>query len=153
MSLFEWFRRPKLEVLDPELGPLQFRNGSWSGRVQIAGESVPIDVPGDPRGPFGSHRDALVVVKERYGALTPSIGRELVRLGTEHARAIGDLAEPDFPRPTTAHEALSVFMLCGLSVTDRGRPILLFAYRDQNDDSMFELSVEADQVRGEYVGD
>lgn len=153
MSLFEWFRRARPEVVDAALGPLQFHKGSWSGHVTIAGESVPIDVAGDPDGPFAAHREALIVLKEQYATLTPVIGRELVRLGTAHARAVSDVAEPGFPTPATPAEALTVFTLCGVSVTDPGRPLLLFTYRDQSDDSMFELTVERDRVHGEYVGD
>lgn len=153
MRLLDWLRPADPAIVDPDLGHLESRNGMWHGQIEFSGDTVQIYLGGNRNGPAESHRETLLRLRDRFNEIQDAVGVELLRLSEEHVRALGDDAGLEFPRPSTAPQALKVFILTAITIERPQRSILLYTYRDQGDDAMFDIVIDGEAVTGEYDGD
>jgi len=151
------FRKSKKHTIeDPTFGNMEFRGGSWVGKVFFQPEGVELSVclSGDEVGPNEEARQQWSTLDKRYQSLKPQIASALLKLYREHFALLDqkDLAD-DFPQIRTGEDVWSAFSLILIAVHPGRQFDLTYCFSGSNDDSLFVVSIKDETVACEHVGD
>jgi hypothetical protein len=155
MGLFDRFRHVPRTVSDPVFGELEYHeSGSWRGDVSFepAGEEIGVEiVTGGPE-PTEAHRQLFVELSQRYRALMPAIGAELLRLFASHPKHDG-LPAPMTPR--SAEDMARVVQLNWIELRSGGELQLGYGFQPDVDweDALFTVSIKNWTPSGQSLAD
>lgn len=144
MGLFDRFRRVPRTVSDPVFGELEYHeSGCWRGDVSFepAGEEIGVEiVTGGPE-PTEAHRQLFVELSQRYRALLPAVGSELLRLFASHPKHDALQASAT---PRSAEDMARIVQIHWIEIRPGGEFQLGYGFAPEVgwDDALFTVSIK-----------
>ena len=144
MGIFDRFRRPRKQIVDPVFGELTLERGTWIGRVRLPGatDDVEVGIDANESGPGEHHRAALQEFVSRYAGMRPgfeqvlwTMFRPMLESLTEGERSAG--------LPRTSGDMLRATTLDGIYLGSTAEMELLFCFVPEAgwDDAMFRVEI------------